>query len=139
MGLRTERRIVLPAVPKKGPRPTDLELLRDKTHMLSGKDRVLMKMYLERGSSPTELARLAGVTEQRITRRLSKIAARLIEGRYVNCLQRRDKLTELELGAARDRFIDGLSVREMAAKWGWSYHHARNTLRKIRRVLGESL
>ncbi len=107
--------------------------------MLSGKDRVLLKMYIEKGTSFAEMARLAGTAEQRIARRVRRIAGRLIDGRYVNCVRRAGKLNMEELGVARDYFLTGLPVRRTACRQGLTYHGARKALKRIRRILGENL
>jgi len=78
------------------------ELVQGRTNMLTGEDRSLLKMYIERGASFAEMARLAGTGEQRIARRVHRIAGRLIDGRYINCVRRPGKLNTEELGVARD-------------------------------------
>jgi len=123
---------------KSRPRKS-LELVQGRANMLTGEDRALLKMYIEKGASFAEMARLAGTGEQRIARRVGRIAGRLIDGRYVNCVRRRRELNMEELGVARDYFLTGLPVKSIAAKRGLTYHRARKALKRIRRILGENL
>ncbi len=116
-----------------------LELVQGRTNMLSGQDRALLKMYIEKGASFAAMARLAGTDEQRIARRVRRIARRLIDGLYVNCVRRTGKLNIVELGVLRDYFLTGLPLKMIAAKRGLTHHRARKTLKRVRRILGESL
>ena len=123
---------------KSRPRKS-LEVVQGRTNMLSGQDRSLLKMYIEKGASFAEMARLAGTGEQRIARRVRRIAGRLIDGRYVNCVRCPGKLNIEELGVSRDYFLTGLPLKMIAAKRGLTYHRARKTLKRVRQILGESL
>lgn len=123
---------------KSRPRKS-LELVQGRTNMLTGEDRSLLKMYIEKGTSFAEMARLAGTGEQRIARRVRRIVGRLIDGRYVNCVRRPGKLNIEELGVSRDYFLTGLPLKSIAAKRGLTYHRARKTLKRVRRILGENL
>ena len=50
-----------------------IELLLERVGLLDGQDRVLMTMYLENGNSCRQLAKLAGVNEANIGRRIQKL------------------------------------------------------------------
>ena len=56
------------------------ELLANRAEILTGKDRDLVMMYLEKGCSMAPLARIAGVSESTIARRIHKLMARLLNG-----------------------------------------------------------
>jgi len=116
-----------------------LELVQGRTNMLSGQDRALLKMYIEKGVSFAEMARLAGTDEQRIARRVRRIAGRLIDGLYVNCVRRPGRLNIVELGVLRDYFLRGLPLKNIASKRGLTYHRARKALDRVQRILGENL
>ena len=47
-----------------------IDLLRSRVNLLTGKDKLLMTMYLENSNSFRQMARLAGVNETRIARRI---------------------------------------------------------------------
>lgn len=112
-----------------------IELLRSRVNMLSGEDRLLMTMYLEYGNSFRQMARLAGVNEANIARKIRKIAKRLINGEYITCLRNRDRFTKTEMAIVRDYFLLGLSIREIAANRCWSYYRVHKTLGKIQQFV----
>jgi len=111
-----------------------IDLLRSRAALLIGKDKLLMTMYLENGNSFRQMARLAGVNEASIARRIYKITKRLIDGEYITCLRNRDKLTKTELVIAKDYFLLGMSIRKIATKHRSTYYHIRQTMKKIQQV-----
>jgi len=115
------------------------DVLRNRLDLLDGNDRVLMKMYIEAGSSFRQMARLAGVNEVTVARRIRSTTRRLVNGQYLNCLRHREKLTAMELNIAKDYYLKALPMRSISARRGWSYYHTQRTICKIRRLLGEAL
>ncbi len=112
-----------------------VDLLHSKANMLGGDDKILMKMHLENGGSFRQIARLTGVSEANIARRIRKMTRLLMKGQYINCLRHRERFDPTELDVARDYFLMGLSIRSVAARRGWTFYQARETLKKIQRVL----
>ncbi len=112
-----------------------IDLLRSRVNLLTGKDRLLMTMYLENTNSFRQMARLAGVNETSIARKIHKVTKRLIDGEYITCLRNRDKFSKRELAVAKDYFLLGLSMKKIAGKQRWSYYHVRETLKKIQRLV----
>jgi len=110
----------------------EVETLRRRVEMLSGKDRVLMVMYLENGNSFRQIARVAGVSETSIARRIHKISKRLTEGAYLACLRNRRSFSHVEMLVAKDCFVGGVSQREAAAKHQVSHYRVRQIVRKVR-------
>ena len=115
------------------------DILRDRLNLLDGNDRALMEMYLEAGSSFRQMARLAGVNEVTVARRIRSMTRRLVNGQYLNCLRHRERLTAMELKVAKDYYLKALPIRQISARRGWSYYHAQRTVAKIRRLLGETI
>jgi len=103
--------------------------------LLVGKDKLLMTMYLENGNSFRQIARLAGVSETSIARRIRKITKRLIDGEYILCLRNRDKFTRAEIAIAKDYFLLEMSIKKIAAERHQSYYSVYETLKKIRRII----
>ena len=91
-----------------------IDLLRSRVGLLTGKDKLLMTMYLENGNSFRQMARLVGVNEVTIARRIHKLTKRLIDGEYITCLRNRNKFTKAELDIAKDYFLLGTSIRKIA-------------------------
>jgi len=112
-----------------------IDLLRSRVNLLTGKDKLLMTMYLENSNSFRQMARLAGVNESRIARRIHRVTKRLIDGEYITCLRNRDKFSKRELAVAKDYFLLGLSMKKIAGKRRWSYYRVRETLKKIQRLV----
>ncbi|HDY88067.1 MAG TPA: transposase family protein [bacterium] len=112
-----------------------IELLLGRVSLLSGKDRVLMTMYLENGNTFYQMAQLVGVNEVTIARRIQKITRRLMEGEYIECLRNRDKFNRKEMNIARDYFLGGLSIKKIAVKRKMSYYGVRERVNKIRKTI----
>ena len=113
-----------------------IDLLRSRVNLLTGQDKLLMTMYLENGNSFRQMARLAGVNETNIARRIHKVTKRLIDGEYITCLRNRDKLTDAELAIAKSYFLTGLSIGKIAAKKHTTYYRIRETLKKVQQIVG---
>jgi hypothetical protein len=112
-----------------------IDLLRSRIHLLAGRDRLLMTMYLEKGNSIRQIARVAGVVDTVIARRIRKLTKRLLDGEYITCLRNQSKFTKTELAIAKDYFLVGFSIKTVAAKHRVTYYCARETVRKIRRLI----
>ena len=114
----------------------EIELLRGRLKLLAGRDRVLMTMYMENGNSIRQIARLLGVTESKITRRIRCLTRRLIDSEYIECLRARDKFYEHQLRIAKDYFLTGMSVEKVARKRRCSCYRVRKTLHEIQGLVG---
>jgi len=112
-----------------------IDLLRSRANLLSGRDKLLMTMYLEKGNSFRQMARLAGVNETIIARRIRKVTNRLMESEYIVCLRNRDKFTKTEMAIAKDHFLIGLSMKKIAIRRHLTFYRVRETLRKIRQTI----
>jgi len=112
-----------------------IDLLRSRVNLLTGKDKLLMTMYLENCNSFRQMARLAGINETSIARRIRKITKRLIDGEYITCLRNRDKFTKAEMTIAKDYFLRGLSIRKITDKRHTSYYRVRETLKRIQQLI----
>ena len=111
-----------------------IDLLRSRVSMLTGKDKLLMTMYLSNSNSFRQMARLAGVSEVSIARRIRKITKRLIDGEYITCLRNRDKLTRGEMAVAKDYYLLGLSQRRISLKRNYSIYRIGKILTRIQQL-----
>ncbi len=114
-----------------------IDLLRSRLNLLNEKDKVMMTMYRENGNSFRQIARLTGVSEARIARRIRGLTKRLIDGQYIACLRNRDKFTRDQMTIAKNYFLKGLSMKEIAVKRRWSCYHVRETIIKIKSILND--
>jgi predicted DNA-binding protein YlxM (UPF0122 family) len=102
--------------------------------MLKGRDGALMKMYLDNSNTFRQMSRLMGVNESSIARHIHKLVRRLLDGSYITCLHYRDKLTPEQVEMARDYFVDGLSMREIADRHETTLYAVRQTMKQIQRL-----
>ena len=112
-----------------------IDLLRSRVSLLTGKDKLLMTMYLRNGNTFYQMAKLTGVNEATVARRIYKVTKRLMDGEYITCLRNRDKFTEEEMAVARDYFLGGKSIKKIAVKRRLSYYRVRQTLKKIQEIV----
>ena len=72
---------------------TEFELVRRRLNLLKGKEKIIMTMYLEKGNSIRQIARLMGVNEMKVSRKIQKLTHILSDGVFIKCLKKRDKLS----------------------------------------------
>ncbi len=112
-----------------------IDILCSRVGLLGGMDRVLMTMRLRNGTSFRQIAKLTGVNETSIARRIHRLTRQLLEGEYLICLRNREVFTDLEMGIARDYFLRGLSVRAIAVRRKASRYNIQKTIKKIERLI----
>jgi hypothetical protein len=93
-----------------------------------------MTMYLENGNSFRQMARLAGINEANIARRIRRLIERLTGSEYIVCLRNRQQFTRAELLVAKDHFIRGWPLRRIAAKRNCTFYQARKIIKKVERL-----
>lgn len=109
-----------------------IDILCSRARLLAGKDRAIMIMYLERGNSIAQIARVAGVTEAVISRRVRRLIARLIDNDFIICWRHKNLFDHVELNVARDFYLVGLSQGTIAAERNISVYKVRKILAKIK-------
>jgi predicted DNA-binding protein YlxM (UPF0122 family) len=112
-----------------------IELLHDRLFLLTGKDRVLMTMYLDDGHSFRQLSQLTGCNESSISRRIRTLSSRLLNCEYITCLKNRSKFTATELTIAKHYFLLGLPMKKTAVRTQLSYYSVRKTIKRINNIL----
>lgn len=113
----------------------EVELLRSRAHILNTNDRVLMKMYFERGSSFRQIAKVAGVNEVTISRRIHKLSRRLLNSEYISFVRNRKLFNSQEKAIAKDQYVMGLSQRQIAKKRNTTVYRVRKVQEKIQRLV----
>jgi DNA-binding NarL/FixJ family response regulator len=116
-------------------RRDQIDSLRSRLDLLGGRDKVLMTLYIENGSSFRQIARLRGVSETSVARRIHQLTRRLTDGDFLRCVRNRDKLSRRQMTIARDALLTGLSLRQIAGKRGMSMYAVRKELAEIRRLI----
>jgi len=112
-----------------------IDILRARAGILSHRDRALMQMYLEGGYSFIKMARLTGVNEGTIGRRIRKLIPRLLDSEYITCIRHRNRFSSLEQTIAKDYFVEGLSQKKIAQKRNVSLYQVRKGLRKVQEFI----
>lgn len=112
-----------------------IDLLRARSFVLKKTDKALMQMYLRNGNTFSQMARVVGVNEATIARRIHKLTSRLLDGGYISCLRNRGQLSKDDLQVARDYLLVGLSQHKIAAKRDISVYQVRKSLRIIQRTI----
>jgi predicted DNA-binding protein YlxM (UPF0122 family) len=108
-----------------------IDLLISRISLLDGKDKLLMTMYIDNGNSYRQMARLTGVNESNIARRIHSVTNRLMNGEYITCLRNREKFKKNELDIAREYFLEGQSIKKIAQRYNSTYYSMRKTIKKI--------
>ena len=134
---RIHENIAVQTINVKGLHRGRVELLAGRLNLLSGTDKLLMTMYIQHGNSIRQIARIRGVSETSVARRIRAISKRLANGPYIDCLRCRGKLTSRQLAIAKDYYLMGLSIRRIAAKRHCSYYRVRDTLIEIKSIVNE--
>ena len=112
-----------------------IDLLGSRVELLSGKDRLLMEMYVNNGNTFRQMARLMEVNEVTVARRIHRLIKRLIDGEYIFCLRNRERFSDDEMEIARCYFLRGLAMKKIARETGISYYRVRQVLKKIQAIV----
>lgn len=110
-----------------------VEALRTRAHLLAGKDRALLEMYLEHGNSLRQIGRLMGLTHVNVGRRIRRILGRLTDDTYEICLGNHDDFNGCELTLIKDYFIRGLPAQRISRNRGITLYRVNTTLQRARR------
>ena len=113
----------------------EIELLRGRLKLLTGRDKILMTMYMEKGISIRQIARLLGTTETKIARRIHRLTMSLVDSEYLDCLRAREKFTRNQLNIARDYFLSGMSIKKIAAKRKRSFYCIHKIVMEIHNLV----
>ena len=109
----------------------NIDLLRHRKDLLEGQDKVFMTMYLDNGNSFRQISRLLGVSEATISRRIQKLTKHLTGESFYIYRQYRKKLNKRQKQFARDYFLTGLSLRQIAKKHQCGFLTVKNNMKKI--------
>ena len=109
-----------------------VEVLRERLDLLDTEERVLLRTYLEAGSSFDALARLTGMNRSTVCRRIHRLVRRLYDETYVRCEADRAWFSTSELAVIRDYFVRGFSLKRICRDHDLGYYRARAIIEKAR-------
>jgi predicted DNA-binding protein YlxM (UPF0122 family) len=122
------------APPNAGGR-NNADLIRRRISLLDGKDKLLMSMYFKNGNSCYQIARLLGVCDATITRRIRKLTYYLLDEPFHKYRIYRKLFDSLQKDIARDHFLMGLSIQQIANKRSLSLYKVRTALKEIKLII----
>ncbi len=109
-----------------------LNAIRNRLYLLEGQDRMIMSMYLDNDMSFRQIALLLNTNQNRISRRIRKIIFELTKGKFIFCMKKKDIFTMPEIEIAKDYFLRGLSIKQIAQKKNTTIYHIRELLKEVR-------
>jgi predicted DNA-binding protein YlxM (UPF0122 family) len=111
-----------------------LDIIRSRAGLLTGTDKTLMQVYLDNSGTFRQMSRIAGVNEASVSRRIHKLIRRLLDGQYITCLRNRKYLTDKQVEIARDYFVEGLPMSEIARRHEISIYAVKKAMKRIQRL-----
>ena len=112
--------------------PEQMDTVRKRFHLLGNQDRLIISMYFDNKMSYRQIALLLNTYPNSVSKRIRKIIFELTIGKYIFCMKKRDIFTILEMEIAKDYFIRGLSIKQIAKKKNTSFYHIREILKEVR-------
>lgn len=109
-----------------------LEKHSARVDMLPAGQRAFVTMFLNIRKF-NMLARTAGVNEVTVARRLRKIVSRISSDNFLFALSQ-DNLSEEKVEIIRGYFVNGLSVKSISEKTGFSRYRIRKTIQQMRKL-----
>jgi len=106
------------------------DALRSRAHLLAGRDRTLLEMYLEHGNSLHQIGRLMGMSPANVGRRIRRIMRRLTDDTYAICVGNHHDFSGRELLLIKDHFVCGHSKRHISRTRGVTLYRVIATLQK---------
>lgn len=116
-----------------------IETLRSKASQLSGKDRIIFKMYLDGNLSVNEIGKLVGMHGTNVHRRICKIKKRLLFADFITHSNICANIGFTDKALVVDYFVKGLSLSRISAKRNCTLYHTRKVINKIQEKIENRL
>ena len=110
---------------------TDPEIIAGRAELLCSRDRELVEATLVRGQSVASVARIMGVSQKTLGRKVRGLAFRLASCRFLSAAKALPYLSTDEAEIARLRYCQGVSARRLAREHGVSGYVMRRRLDAI--------
>ncbi len=111
--------------------PRSDAVIMGRAELLAQADRDLIEAVLIRNQSAASLARIMGVPERRVQRRVHRLMERLTGREFLDAARALDYLGETDARIARLRFCQGLPLRRISLMLNLSYHRLRRRVDRI--------
>ena len=111
--------------------PRSDAVIMGRAELLAPADRDLIEAVFLRNQSAASLARIMGIPERRLQRRVHRLMERLTSPEFLDAARALDYLAEMDARIARLRFCQGLPLRRIALMLNLSYHRLRRRVDRI--------
>jgi len=108
--------------------PRDPEIIAGRAELLCSRDRELVEATLVRGQSVASVARIMGVSQKTLGRKVRGLASRLISCGFLDTARALPYLNSDEAEIAQMRYCQGVSARRLAREHGVSGYVMRRRL-----------
>lgn len=112
----------------------EIEKLRHRSEWLNSKDKAMMQMIFEKGSTFDQIARLTGQSPSTVNRRFHGLLQKLTAKEFTALLRGRHKVDSTDIRIVRDYYIQGLPQQAIARKLSISLYRIRKILRLVRSI-----
>jgi DNA invertase Pin-like site-specific DNA recombinase len=112
----------------------EIEKLRLRSELLNRKDKALIQMIFEKGSTFDQIARLTGQNPSTISRRFHHLLQKLIAKEFVSLLRGRCGSNGTDIRIVQGYYLQNLSQKAIARKLNISLYRVRNILRAVRSI-----
>jgi len=113
------------------------EKLRMRLDLLEGKERTLLELYLEHSASYYRLAKLTGLSERYVARKVQRLLRCLESEEYISIVRHQKLFGTRTLEVAYDRYLLGMSVRSISKKRKISRYRVSKKIRVLKDWLQE--
>jgi predicted DNA-binding protein YlxM (UPF0122 family) len=110
------------------------EILRNRALLLDEPHRTLIISYLDNENSFRQIAKLTGVNEATISRKIKKIINRLEKNTHLVTGSNIKNLSDKQRRIAKDFFLKGISVRRLSRKYRMSYYKVKNIIHTVESI-----
>ncbi len=111
--------------------PSDDSILLGRAELLGEDERDLIEAVFVRSQSSGSLARMMGVTESTIHRRVHRLCRRMTSNTFLDAARALPYLSQQDAILAKMRYCQGLSQRQLCRRLGLSYHALRRRLDQV--------
>jgi len=114
-----------------------IELFQLRSELLSSKDRALMQMIFDNGTTFDQIAKLTGQNASTISRRFKNLSQKLIARELITLLHRRKDFNVSDISIVQEYYLRGQSQKTIARKLSISLYRVRSTLETVRSIIYE--
>ena len=112
-----------------------IELFQLRSELLSGKDKALIQMIFDKGTTFEQIAKLTGQNASTISRRFKNLIQKLIARELVTLLHQRKDFDKSNICIVQEYYLRGQSQKAIAQKLSISLYRVRNTLSTVRTII----